>query len=575
MRLALAFSALAAAALVTGACGGGSAGKTSAQVAGGNSSGGSGSSEAGSAGVAQSAAGDDRGGSAGEATGGASACEPFGHYGAPGTTFTLPTGDSLYFPDLQKSFPNVAWATLDRLYLPAGKYKAVDLGNLPMRDASHPLVITNHGGQVQVGPNDPGAGYIWSVDGGSNWVITGRYDADSGTGDAAFPGHRCGAYAGSRGHYGIVSDDEFAQGQYLHMGIAVSTASDFELEYLEIMRSGFAGIRVLNSRAAGDPAFPAANVRIHDNYVHDTGGEGFYLGWTGDPPANLLPGLRVYNNRIIRTGNEALQIQDLGDGTEVSHNVMAFGAMHWRDNGLGNYQDNNSQVQTREGTISLHDNVFVGGASTLLSFWSQPEDGDGARHVTFEHNYFGATRSLGAYLGGAADAASSFTFSGNFFTDLDFSYDQLDPTATDPGTVFGISADYTSPIAFQNNTWQGMKLLVSGLSSGNGTSNSVTGTGNVNTNVASIQFVASGYPNGASFTNLEAWAPKATLAPGSPDITYQVGDLVLYNADLFRCLQVNTGVTPSDHADDWQKLPAPTDDFRVAPSSPYAGIGVQ
>jgi hypothetical protein len=52
--------------------------------------------------------------------------------------------------------------------------------------------------------------------------------------------------------------------------------------------------------------------------------------------------------------------------------------------------------------------------------------------------------------------------------------------------------------------------LVSGRANGNGTSNSVTGV-----------------------VQLEAWAPKATLAPGSPDITYQVADLVLYNAGLY------------------------------------------
>ena len=31
-----------------------------------------------------------------------------------------------------------------------------------------------------------------------------------------------------------------------------------------------------------------ANVSVHDVYVHDTGGEGFYFGWTGAPPSNLF-----------------------------------------------------------------------------------------------------------------------------------------------------------------------------------------------------------------------------------------------------------------------------------------------
>src|SRR4029078_6806185 len=101
------------------------------------------------------------------------------------------------------------------------------------------------------------------------------------------------------------------------------------------------------------------NRRIYANQVNETDGEGFYIGWTGAPPSNILSKLSIYNNRIIRTGNEALQIQDLGDGTDVHHNVIAFAALHWRDNGLGMYQDNNAQVHTRAGTIALHHNIFM------------------------------------------------------------------------------------------------------------------------------------------------------------------------------------------------------------------------
>jgi hypothetical protein len=107
----------------------------------------------------------------------------------------------------------------------------------------------------------------------------------------------------------------------------------------------------------------------------------------------------IYNNRVLRTGNEALQIQNLGDGSEVHHNVFGFAALHWRDNGLGKYQDNKAQVQVRQGVISLHHNLFFGGASNLLNFFSGPEAGDGGRTVTFSDNYFADTLSLGGYFG--------------------------------------------------------------------------------------------------------------------------------------------------------------------------------
>jgi len=117
-------------------------------------------------------------------TGGApGSCDAFGRFGVPTSTFTLPVqgspgAQSLAYADVQKSFPTVAWATLDRLYLPAGSYTELQLGNLPARDPAHPLVITNQGGQVFVG-NNPNGNYIWSMGGGSGWTLTGRYDPDS------------------------------------------------------------------------------------------------------------------------------------------------------------------------------------------------------------------------------------------------------------------------------------------------------------------------------------------------------------------------------------------------------------
>src|ERR1041384_1691771 len=90
-----------------------------------------------------------------------SSCDPPGTFGVPEITFDLPaTGDGIYYMDLQASFPNVDWMTLDRLYLPAGEWKNVYLGNLPKRTKERPLVITNKGGQFFVGKN-PNGNYLW------------------------------------------------------------------------------------------------------------------------------------------------------------------------------------------------------------------------------------------------------------------------------------------------------------------------------------------------------------------------------------------------------------------------------
>jgi hypothetical protein len=70
--------------------------------------------------------------------------------------------------------------------------------------------------------------YLLKLAGGSNWVLTGRYDPVSLTGDAAYPGHRGGAFANSQGRYGIGIDDEFALSG--NSGLAIGGgATAFEL----------------------------------------------------------------------------------------------------------------------------------------------------------------------------------------------------------------------------------------------------------------------------------------------------------------------------------------------------------
>jgi hypothetical protein len=496
-----------------------------------------------------------------------STCEPEGRYGVPQNTFTLPvkSGAIIDYADVQKSLPSVDWKTLERLYIPAGTYPQLMLGNLPARDPAHPLVITNLGGQVKIGPSK-GANYIWSMGGGAGWVLTGRYDAMSKTGDAAFPGHRCGAYARSAGTYGIVSDDAFDfTAPYLHMGIGVQNATDFEIEFVEVLRSGFAGIRLLNPRAMGEPATPMANVRVHDVYVHDTGAEGFYFGWTGAPPSNLFPGLQIYNCRLLRTGNEALQIQDLGDGSHVHHNVFASGGLRWLDNGLGRYQDNATQVMSRSGKIEIDHNVFVDGAGSWLNSFYAPEPGDAPMQVTYHDNYLADTLSLGVWVGGAASAGSTVTFENNVFRGMTWGYGVIAPDPGANATVFAVDSAFVGMLALKGNRWEGTRALVAGITGGDGTKGPIIATANAGgAAVPAVVFRDAGWPVGDGH-HLTSWAPKATVVSDMPAVTYKVGDVVTYGAgpDLYRCTANGAAGPPADHPEGWTKLPAPVDDVRA------------
>ena len=92
-----------------------------------------------------------------------------GEWGMPNNTLTISgTNNQLYLIDIQNTYSNVDWSTLDRLYIDAGQYKFIRIGNLPNRNASRPLIITNINGQVRVGGLDHY--YLMSISGGTNWI---------------------------------------------------------------------------------------------------------------------------------------------------------------------------------------------------------------------------------------------------------------------------------------------------------------------------------------------------------------------------------------------------------------------
>ncbi|MDA3906852.1 MAG: right-handed parallel beta-helix repeat-containing protein [Bacteroidales bacterium] len=100
-------------------------------------------------------------------------------------------------------------------------------------------------------------------------------------------------------------------------------SSDFELEKLEISNTKFSGIIAKTdpdcTYTAVRDSFTMYSLDIHDNYIHNTGMEGMYIGssfflghYISDCDATLLPhiidGVEIYNNRVEYTGWDAIQV---------------------------------------------------------------------------------------------------------------------------------------------------------------------------------------------------------------------------------------------------------------------------
>lgn len=191
---------------------------------------------------------------------------------------------------------------------------------------------------------------------------------------------------GGDSKYGIVITT--AKSFYLSMEYFTT---DFEIAYVEIAgntpndlhgsEAGFAGIGVKTSPyvACGtftDPSRTAwimENVSLHDNYIHDTGGEGMYIGHgfykgrqeAGCPSktySHSIQNLRVFNNIIENTGYDGIQIKNADRDVEIYNNVIS-------GYGLRNENAHNEGLFLGEGvTGKLYNNIVMNGTGHGIQF---------------------------------------------------------------------------------------------------------------------------------------------------------------------------------------------------------------
>lgn len=496
----------------------------------------------------------------------------YGRWGEPEEVFTLPTiaaGGGYYYPDIQASFPGVDWQNVDRLYIPAGHYKFIRIGNLPDRDAQNPLVITNTGGQVRVG--GLGHYYLFVVGGGKNWVITGRYDPVSQTGDSNYKGHWRGSYANSRDTYGFLVDDEFVRESVSGLSVG-GRASDFEIEFVEIRQVGFAGMVL---KTDDDGTATMANVKVHDTYIHDTLSEGYYIGSTQSQPQHQVRNLELYNNRVIRSGTEAIQVGNLGGNTKIYNNVFALSAVHWKD-AFQPWQDGNLQLGNRAGDVTIENNIFIGAAGNLVFASAQQIAGDSypvTSTVRFRNNYFSSTRNLFFYIRNDEFPGVQYILQDNYFTHMDFQRDELDSKATAPQEM--IRTFTPASLEFLDNIWNVDLNFSNPLHSGNGTNKNVSGSGNITDDPPQLGLCEPGLPTGFDYLKLEVWTATAGRGGGAP-VSYEQGDIVMHLGIPYLCLNSTcaSGMVPPDNPGIWQQMPYFPDDWRLEQSSSFAEVGL-
>ncbi|WP_135553612.1 Ig-like domain-containing protein [Paenibacillus cymbidii] len=484
--------------------------------------------------------------------------------------------NDIFFGDITKDLPDVDWENLERLYIPAGTYQYLKLDGLPKRAANKPpLIITNYGGQVKV----TGI-FTYSVvlGGGSNWILTGEYDSDLKTGNVNYPGHKGGDYANSPGHYGI------EVGRSNTNGVSIGNyATNFELSYMEVADSGFAGLLIKTDKK---PDATMDGVKIHDMYIHDTDSEGMYIGNTGATDnQHLFTNLEIYNNRVLRTGTEGIQLTNMGDGVKVHNNVVVMCATDWKSP-FDLFQDGCLQYSQRSGSAEIDHNVFIGGASKTFELWFTAATGetlDPNDEVYVHDNYFSHGRSVLSYIHNMdTNYSTTLRFEDNIIRQYNYQYDEL-PGHTDENRLFYASHNTHNPLLFNDNVHDGSKDFIDTIGGDNAVTGNVYAAGNsTNLTLAPIVFKDITFPANFDWTLVERWDDYSDLY-NMPDLSdmhiyYNEGDYVYYQPTdaLYVCIEpgTHTGKNPTTNPLTWQLVSPMHDDFRSDATSPYPGIGL-
>ncbi|HEY8428989.1 MAG TPA: right-handed parallel beta-helix repeat-containing protein, partial [Sandaracinaceae bacterium] len=116
-------------------------------------------------------------------------------------------------------------------------------------------------------------------------------------------------------------------------------SSDVEVDHVEVYETGFAGVMAKTDPGCADraawPDYVMRNIRLHHLWVHDTGGEGMYIGSTqamgyarecdGESvtiPAHFIEGLEIHHVLIEDTGWDGAQVGFARSGCRVHDNVI-------------------------------------------------------------------------------------------------------------------------------------------------------------------------------------------------------------------------------------------------------------
>jgi predicted esterase len=235
---------------------------------------------------------------------------------------------------------NVGLLPGDTVFIQAHTRQKLILQNLTAGTAENPVLITNLGGQFVIDTTTTDKGlHFYNC---RHFILRGTPSA--------------GNY-----DYGIKIARVSQAGA---IGLAfIQGSTDFEVSHLEISNVGFAGIMAKSDNLKRD-AFTMRNVSLHHLYIHDTGGEGIYVGSSSyyDTVKNPheIHGISIHDNRIENTGWDGIQLGCATQNAAIYRNrIIGYGGT---DISASDHYQQNEGIRVNPGTTArVSDNYIQGG----------------------------------------------------------------------------------------------------------------------------------------------------------------------------------------------------------------------
>jgi hypothetical protein len=201
----------------------------------------------------------------------------------------------------------------DTVFIEAHTRKRLLLRNLTQGVAGNPITVTNSGGQfvIDIATETDTDGKGITLAGCQHVVLRGT--PSPGNYDYGIKVNRTRRITGISSSGVKVTDNSGS-------GAGLIGSLDVEITNLEIARTGFAGIQA-KCEATMPTSYVMDGLHIHHNYIHDTYGEGLYIGWTSSGRHDLA-NVEINDNILVNIGWDGIQVNTCVTNGRVHHNVI-------------------------------------------------------------------------------------------------------------------------------------------------------------------------------------------------------------------------------------------------------------